>query len=196
MAQDIYIKITELPQVNYADLKATDTFMISRPTGLGAGYVSYRCDYDKLSAAFVSQVVDALSVSSIDIGTIGTVQNREDLRSDGNRLVPEKVVWSISQDAKSGAAQTGALLKSAASTQTVKGPVMFTGGLSCENSDIAGPNNVVNYKMLSNYVATAGIMPFFRGCTAEIEGETKTVIRPASTDLKGIAHKITDDCIA
>ena len=54
MAQDIYIKITELPQVNYADLKATDTFMISRPTGLGAGYVSYRCDYDKLSAAFVS----------------------------------------------------------------------------------------------------------------------------------------------
>lgn len=111
MAQDIYTKITELPQVNYADLKATDTFMISRPTGMGTGYVSYRCDYDKLSAAFVSSVVDALSVSSVDIGTIGTVQSREDLRSDGNRLVSEKVVWSISQDAKSGTTQEGALLK-------------------------------------------------------------------------------------
>ena len=99
MSQDvIYTKITELEPISGAGLKADDTFMISRPT-TGSNYVSYKCDYGQLSSAFVSSVVDALSVSGVDIGTMGIVQDISELRSDGNRLVPEKVAWYISQTA-------------------------------------------------------------------------------------------------
>lgn len=84
------------------------------------------------------------------------------------------------------------MLKKSSAQQTVEGPVAFAGGLSCGNGGIIGPNDVVNYKTLSNYVATAGIMPFFKGCAAE---STTTVIKPSSNS-NGVLHKISADCIA
>ena len=195
MSQDvIYTKITELTPISGAGLKTDDTFMISRPTGSGTNYVSYKCDYGQLSSAFVSSVVEALSVNSIDIGTQQIVQTKDDLRQTGNRLVAEKVIWAISQTAQSSTGQQGALLKKSSVEQTVEGPVTFTGKLQCGNSDIAGEKDVVNYLALENYVATAGMMPFFQGCAAE--GYTTKILPDSKNNLNGILHKISADCIA
>lgn len=47
--------------------------MVSRPTGVGVNYVSYKCDYGEISSAFVSSVVNALSVSGVAISAQGVV---------------------------------------------------------------------------------------------------------------------------
>lgn len=100
----------------------------------------------------------------------------------------------MAKEAGSIADAQGVLRTKDSTLQAVEGPVIFRRGLSCNNDSIAD-STVVNYKMLENYVATASMVPFMKGCTAE--GECTTVYWPEKTKkLYGIAHKISKDCVA
>lgn len=70
---------------------------------------------------------------------------------------------------------------------------MFQGALRCENPTVYSGKDVVNYAALSNYVATAGMMPFFKGCSGT---EPEYVYANSSKAVKALLYPIYNDCIA
>lgn len=141
-----YAKITDFE--NAGQLAESDKFLIARAGGSSAAnrYVTYSTTFQQLSGMLKEKI------STIELQQTMLTSLSQCTATATTSAVAGNVMYTVNQ--KTDSLSSGTLLKSKASTQTVTGPVSFTGSLSAADSavDSSHTANVVNVGMLKSYV--------------------------------------------